>query len=470
MRQKVVLYNPQAVFYAMPLSLIAVGSMLDPRHYDVRIVDARLEADAANRVIQECSDAVCFGVTVLTGAPIQDALRMTRLVKSQFPNLPTVWGGWHPSLFPLETLAEPAVDFTVQGQGEPVFATLLDRLVKCEGLHGLQGLGYREEGVVKHTPPSIPQDMNDFPPADYGLIPVERYFRLKDRRQLDYISSIGCHYRCSFCADPFVFGRRWKGLHPRRIAQEIEDLWRSYNFEDLSFQDETFFTFPQRIRAMAEEFLSRGLRFTWTGTMRADQGARLSDQDFEACVRSGLRRVLVGVEAGSQEMLDWMKKDITVEQVLATAEKCVRHGVAAIFPFIVGFPGESRTSIDSTLALVKKLRAMDPRFETPIFYFKPYPGSEITSEAVRNGFSLPTSLEQWATFDFVDGSAGPWVDVGRYRRIERFKFYNRFAGGIHSTMLKPLMALARWRCKWDIYTLPIEKMVIDKVRPRPKLS
>ena len=68
-RHKIVLYNPMAVFHTMPLGLLAVGSNLDPERYDVRIVDARMSPDAHAEVLREIDDALCFGVTMLTGRP-----------------------------------------------------------------------------------------------------------------------------------------------------------------------------------------------------------------------------------------------------------------------------------------------------------------------------------------------------------------------------------------------------------------
>ena len=127
-RQKVILYNPAAVFYTMPLALVAVGSNLDPARYDVRIIDGRLEEDPVKAVLAELNGALCLGVSVLTGAPIRDALRIARAAKAYRPDLPIVWGGWHPSLFPTDTLAEPSIDVTVQAQGEVTFRELVDRL------------------------------------------------------------------------------------------------------------------------------------------------------------------------------------------------------------------------------------------------------------------------------------------------------------------------------------------------------
>lgn len=468
-RHKVILYNPEAVFHTMPLSLVAVGSSLDPERYDVRVIDGRLERDAPASVLSEIDDALCLGVSVLTGAPIHDALRISRLVKERRPDLPVVWGGWHPSLFPLDTLSEPSVDITVQAQGEETFRELVDCFAEGTDYTGVRGTSTRVDGKPRRNPPRQLTDMNQFPEYNYSLIPVERYFQLKGERQLDYISSTGCFFRCAFCADPFVYNRRWVALSPERIGEETEQLWRRHHFTDLSFQDETFFTYPKHVTAIAEEFLNRGVRFTWTATLRADQAHRIPDEMFELCVRSGLRRVMIGVESGSQQMLDWLTKDITIEQVFEAAEKCVRFNVGAIFPFIVGFPGETDESVRDSLAMIKRLRAMSPYFETPVFYFKPYPGSRITADVVDNGYRLPSTLEEWADFDFI-GSSGPWVTPEKQEMVERFKFYNRFAWGPETWPRRALQKVARWRCARDFYAFPVEKAVVERIKPLPRLS
>lgn len=472
-RIKVVLYNPRAVFYTMPLALLAVGSHLDPERYEVVIVDGRLESDPAGAVLAHLDDALCLGITVLTGDPIADAVVISRAAKARRPDLPVVWGGWHPSLFGRECLDEPSVDVTVQAQGEITFHEICDRLAAGESvreLAGCPGCAYRTvDGEARLNPPRPLLDLNRLRPHDYRLLPVERYYGLKGKRQLDYISSQGCAFRCSFCADPFVYNRKWVGLAPERMGEEIGQLWRRYGFDDLSFQDETYFTYAPRVEAVADELLRRGVKATWAATMRADQGARLSEEVLAKCKRSGLRRVLIGVEAGSQEMIDHIKKDIKLEQVFVCAERCRRHGVRVIFPFIVGFPDETEESIRASLDVAKRLRAMSPDFETPIFYFKPYPGSPLTDDAVRDGYSLPCTLDEWARFDFI-GSAGPWVTPEVHRRVERFKFYQRIAWAPGSPWSRPVRALARWRLQRDAYGLPIEKTLGEWLWPQPELS
>ncbi|MGH7506746.1 MAG: B12-binding domain-containing radical SAM protein, partial [Longimicrobiales bacterium] len=227
MRRKVVLYNPDAVFFTMPLALVAIGSHLDPERYEVVIVDGRLEKDPVGAVARHLEDALCFGVTVLTGAPIRDAVHVSRAVKAARPDLPVIWGGWHPSMFGPECLAEWSVDVTVQGQGEATFAEIVERLAADESIEDCAGCTYSTpDGKVRRNPARPLEDVNTFRPHDYRMISVERYYGLKRKKQLDFITSQGCHFRCAFCADPFVYKRKWVGLEAERVGEEIEALCR----------------------------------------------------------------------------------------------------------------------------------------------------------------------------------------------------------------------------------------------------
>ena len=470
-RAKVVLYNPQAVFFTMPLALLAIGSELDPELYEVIIIDARLEQDPEGAVLAQIEGALCLGVTVLTGAPISDALSISRAAKLAHPNLPVVWGGWHPSMFARECLAEASVDVTVRGQGEETFAEIVRRLAAGASLEGCAGCTVRlADGSICENPSRPLAPVDRFRAHDYGLIPVERYFALKGKRQLDYISSQGCAFRCAFCSDPFVYGRRWVGLEPTRMALRLKELWDRYRFNDVNFQDETFFTRARRVQTLADHIIDSGMKITWAGTMRADQGVRLPEEVWARCKQSGLRRLLVGVESGSNEMLKRIRKDIRIEQVYQTTERMLKYGIAGHFPFIVGFPEESDASIQATLDCAKRLRSLSPDFLTPIFYFKPYPGSELVMEAVARGFQLPETLQDWSTFDYVAGLPGPWVSAEKYRLIERFKFFQELAWKRVSRGTRALQQLARYRCRRDEYRWPVEMLLSRWVLPAERLS
>ena len=469
-KHKIVLYNPQAVFYDMPLALLALGSCFDKQKYEIVIVDARIHSNPHEKVLEEVKEAICFGTTVLTGRPIEDALAITRKVKQQQAEIPTIWGGWHTSLFPTQPLEEePSIDITVQGQGEITFQELVDCFIAGQSIKKVKGICWRnqQKDIVKNPPRPI-SDMNELPEVDYSLIDVEAYFKKKGQRQFDYISSIGCFYRCTFCADPYVFGRKFSAISAKKMLDAIEKHYHKYNFTSVNFQDETFFTYRDRVIEMAQGFVDRNIKIRWAATMRADQGDRLSQGDFKLLAKSGMFRVLVGVESGSQEMMDWLKKDIKMEQVLATADKCKEAGVGIQFPFIVGFPEESAIAFQSSIKFAIKLSNLSVNFKPTIFYYKPYPGTPITDDLIKGGYKMPTTMTEWSHFDYISNS-GPWVTQERKIEVERLKFYIRMAKTKYP-FVAPLKWIAVRRMKNNFFRFPIEQFVINRIKPAQKLS
>jgi anaerobic magnesium-protoporphyrin IX monomethyl ester cyclase len=116
------------------------------------------------------------------------------------------------------------------------------------------------------------------------------------------------------------------------------------------------------------------------------------------------------------------------------------------------------------------LRSMSPDFLTPIYYFKPYPGSALVIEAVARGFRLPETLEAWAEFDYVAGEPGPWVSPEKFERIERFKFFHELAWKKVSRSRRLLQKLARYRCDKDNYRWPVEMLFTRWLVPTQTLS
>ncbi|XOV66537.1 MAG: B12-binding domain-containing radical SAM protein [Fluviicola sp.] len=470
MPKTIILYNPSAVFYDMPLALLAIGTPL-AKDFNVVIIDARIEENIEVILDKHINDTFLVGVTSLTGAPLKDAIRFSNKIKELNPNIPVVWGGWHTSLFPEQVLKDvSSVDISVQGQGEESFQEIANAVEQGMELDEIKGIVFRksDNSIVK-TPPRLMSDMNSFERLNYDLIDVEKYFEAKGRRQFDFITSTGCFFRCTFCADPHVFSRKFTSLDPERIFEDLHYYHQKYQFDDVNFQDETFFTYPKNILALAEKLKAVGSPFSWAATMRADQGSRMSYEDFKICKESGLRRLLIGVESGSQEMMDWLKKDIKMEQVLLCAERCKNLGIGVIFPFIVGFPGESEQSVEATKNMIRKLAFMSQGFETPVFYFKPYPGTQITKEVVANkSYKLPSSIEEWAEFDYV-GSKGPWVSDALFKEMELLKFYLR-ARRKNQFFLRPLKWASHQRVKNMNFKLPVEKLIVERLKPKKELS
>ena len=465
----ILLYQPRCAFFTTPLGLLAVASAVDRTRVTPVIIDGSLEADPRAAIEPHLENAICFGISVLTGAPIEEAHDISRWVKTRRPELPVVWGGWHPSLFPREVLAETdCVDVVVRGQGECSMQELIECFLDGRQFSDVAGIAFTENDNPSLTAARPLEPYENLPAADYSLLPVERYFALKNRRQLDYVTSIGCHYRCRFCADPAVFNRRRSAIPLDRVVTELSDLAGRYGFDDVNFQDETFFSSRRWTVELSTALIARGAPFTWAATMRADQGARLTDGDFDLLVRSGLRKLLIGVESGSATMLEKLGKDITLDQIQTVAERCRDHKIAATYPFIFGIPGEKSVDVEASLRLARRLKAMYWDNTTPFFFYKPYPGSEIAQDVVLDGFELPQTLEEWSQFDYVTSSS-PWVDDTTIQRVRMAGFFSQLGWGRPRWWASPIQALARWRCCSDCYDLPIEKALIERLRPQPPL-
>ncbi|MBI4548703.1 MAG: B12-binding domain-containing radical SAM protein [Ignavibacteriae bacterium] len=468
MKKTIIFYNPKAPYYTLPLQFLALASVIDRTKYDVKIIDARIEKDVRNahdKVKELLPNAVCLGVSVITGTPIKDAVAVSKMAKQLAPHVPVVWGGWHPSIFPEQCIREGYADYCVFSQGEMTFSELLEALVDRSDIDKILGLSYLNHGVFYENPERKFIDINNFPPYDYGLIPLESYFQLKGLRQIDFYSSQGCPYRCAFCADPYVYSRRWSGLKASRMISDVVDVVTRYNIEDVVFQDENFFANRRRVIEFCNGINEQGLKFTWAATSRADQIAPLEDDLLDEIAQANLRKVIIGAESGSQEMLDYMKKDTLAEEAIISAEKLSRHRIGAAFNFIVGFPEEDFSETLKTLNTIKQIKRINSNFDFNIFFFTPYPGTELYDYIMQKGYRAPQTLSEWSDIDFIM-YAGYWVKDHERKYVERFKFYTKLATETkYSLGLKrPIQHIAATRFKNDFYHLPIEKEIINFVR------
>jgi anaerobic magnesium-protoporphyrin IX monomethyl ester cyclase len=464
----VVLYNPSAPYHTMPLHFLALASVLDKSKYAIKIIDAQVEPDmdtARHRVSELLRTAACLGVSVITGPSIRDAVSITRMAKNQASHVPVIWGGWHPSIYPEQCLREGPADFTVGGQGEITFRELLGALEGGRTADSISGVSFLRDGGCIVGPDRAMADMNTLPPHDYGLLDLEKYFQHKRRRQIDFLSSQGCPYRCSFCADPAVYHHRWTSLNADRLLNDISVILARYSVEDIHFLDENFFADRKRVFAFCRAILERGLRFSWAATSRADHIAPLADDLLAMIARAGLRKVNVDAESGSQDMLNVMKKDTLVEETVISAEKLSEHRINAMFNFIIGLPGEQPSQLRETLQVIREIKRINSRFGIGLFYFTPYPGTELFEEIAKQGHRLPASLAEWCQVDF-DAFAGWWISAEDRRRIDLFRFYAEMGTqwGTREPLSSVLCGIGSFRIRHDYLGLPFEKRLITSAR------
>jgi radical SAM superfamily enzyme YgiQ (UPF0313 family) len=474
---KVVLYFPEThssrredPWCLPPLSLLAIAAPLVEAGYEVCIVDARRQPDYVQRVLDEAKDSICVGMSVLTGCQILGGLEVARAIKRDLPGIPVVWGGYHPTLLPHQTIADPSIDAVVRGQGERTFKALVDALAEGARLDGISGLLFKDQSRIVENPMRSFEDINGFPPFPYHLIDVAAHFPSLEfgKRIVAYVSSQGCPHPCAFCAESAAYGRRWSGLNPDRVGQELERLVRQYNADGVIFVDNNFFADEKRVQGICNEIIRRGLKFRWAAQGRADRIAGLSPETFGLLRKSNFEVFHVGAESGSTRVLDIALKTMPRETILECARLCKRQGIRISFGFIFGFPDETEKDIQDNFSLMEEVTDIQGAYDCIVHFYAPCPGTPLAASAAERGARNPENLLEWGAFNTVRGIT-PWVDARYIDRIRRrTDFFYPFARpnellmrtrvrGLAARILVRAFSLScrlRWRIGW--YVLPVE--------------
>ncbi|HKT70880.1 MAG TPA: cobalamin-dependent protein, partial [Terriglobales bacterium] len=223
-----------------PLGLLAISTPLLRAGYDVRIIDSTITPNFKQRVLSEAADALCLGVSLVTGPMIRETVEIAKAAKAADPSLPVILGGWHPSLLPGQTLAAEFVDVVVCGQGEDTMLELAQHLEAGETLDEVPGIGFKRDGKLVFTAPRPLRPLADMPPKAYHLADFDAYERVCGRRWAMYTSSLACPFNCAYCTNAGVYGRKWNALSPEQFVEETVDLTRRYRLELLWVVDDNF--------------------------------------------------------------------------------------------------------------------------------------------------------------------------------------------------------------------------------------
>lgn len=481
MKGKVVLVKPlnDVCSTAIPLGLLHIGTSLEAKGYRVKIVDANKDPNYKVSISQELNDAVYVGITCLT-TEIKSALEISDYVK-EHSNVPVVWGGWHPTLFPEQTCADKSVDFVCIREGDDVAVQLAESLESGRSVEQIAGLAFKKDGTVKVNPPKGYVDVEKLPLTNYDLIDLSKYnlsAGIEKHRMLPYLSSRGCPHRCGFCINTVSFNNVWRAKSPKKTVDEIEILTRKYGLDGIGFLDDNFFVSKQRVTEICKEILARKLEVTWFAESRADYFDRFDQGFLDLCVKSGLRWINIGAESGSDRMLKILDKDITTRQVLESAKILSKYQITPTYCFLAGVPSETKDDLDGTVKLMQRIRKICPTAKYNVGLLTPYPKCKLTDSLIADGmFKEPSSLREWATDKnrklYTDRTVGkPWHTNPRF-----LSGLSYFSGLAYETLsdqqirlvLKKLdlirfprvlfVFLARLRMKLGFYDFPVERIL-----------
>ncbi len=296
--RKIVFFVPSfsSIEATAPLGLLAISTPLLRAGYEVRIIDSTIAPDYKQRILDEVKDALCLGISVVTGPMIKDTVEAAKAVKKWNPEFPVILGGWHPSLLPTQTLEAEYVDIIVRGQGEESTLELIERLRDDAPLDDVRGIGFKQGGKIHFTPERPLKTLDQTPPKAYHLADFDAYERVCGRRWAMYVSSLACPFDCSYCTNAGVYGRKWNALPPEQVVEETIDLTRRYRLELLWMADDNFLVDLDRALKIAEGLIRAGGNFKWSIQATTNLTARLTIDQLALLRRSGMHQVCQGIE------------------------------------------------------------------------------------------------------------------------------------------------------------------------------
>ena len=415
---------------AYPAGLIAESRLIDAPPADMGIEEVVEQARGYDLIVINTSTP-----TVVNDAGIAERL------KEHYPASIIGFVGPHTVTLPEETLQKSAaIDFVTTGE----FDYAVAEIAKGIPFHRVDGIAYRENGKVRHTPLRPPiQDLDALPFVTdiYARdLVIERYYNgyLK-HPYISFYTGRGCRARCTFCLWPQTLtGHDYRVRSPQNVYDEMVNAQRLFpQAKEFFLDDATFTDNPARAVEIARKFKKLGI--TWSCNARAN----VRRDTLRELKESGLRLLTVGFESGNQQILNNIKKGTKLEQIRAFVKATKELGILVHGAFILGLPGETAETIEETLRFALE---MDP-YSIQVSLVAPYPGTELYEQALRKGW-LASEGEQLVS-DGIQNSAISYTSISREELFESVeRFYRRF--------------YMRWR--------PIMRIVKEMIQDRDEFS
>lgn len=427
----------------LPLGILAVGSVLKKGGFEAELININ------EKQIEETVDYIIkrhplyVGFSVMTGIQTEHSAEMSRKIKAK-SNIPIVWGGIHPSLLPKQCLAADYIDYVIIGEGEETIIEFTDNFKNQKSLEPVLGLAYKDKDKIIINPkrPFI-RDLDQYR-LDFNLIDLERYiFKLdKYQRVIAYKTSRGCPYNCAFCYNREFNQGRWRAWSIDRVVEDINFLKEKYQIEAVKFYDDNFFVDKERALRIL-----RTIRLPSHTEVRIDAIDEPLAQELKRLESFDL---LIGMESGSNRLLELINKRITTDDIIRAAKILAKNNLKATYSAMVGLPSETPEEFKATISLMYQIHRLDKKAGFTLGAYLPYPGSELYRFSLEQGFEPPSRTADWGKLDrFRDRFVSPWVDAQYVWRIrEYFKFLSINLGLFNKWL--------EWRIKKMFFAFPFD--------------
>ncbi len=314
-------------------------------------------------------------------------------------------GGPHATYFHTAVLQEcSAIDVVIRHEFDTKIASVVSNL---SDLKSVAGITYRNGDAIRDNGDGqVGQDLDSIPFPDRETIPWQWYLEAWYSRKpfMNMMTARGCPYHCSFCLWPqSMYGHRQRFRSIENVIAELKLLVDKYGLREVNIDDGTFTTNKRRVLQFCDQLKREKLGLIWTCNGRVDN---LDDEMLRAMKTSGCKMIRLGVESGSQAVLDKIRKGLTLKQIEDGVRLVKKHGIQALGGFMFGFPYDSRETVMQTLEFAKKLSPDQVQFSINMCY----PGTSLYEYAKDNDLLLAKSFKE---FDMTYGPVVKTIDMSR---------------------------------------------------------
>lgn len=367
-----------------PLGVGYLSSVLKELGYEVNLIDGPMLTPTEYEKALYNHQTKITGITA-TIKQMPEAMRIARLIKNRNTDTITIMGGPGPSSSnPQDVLNSQMIDFMVYGEAEETLPQLLEVLRTGAKLASVPCIAYLENNKLIKTPVTHPpMDIDRFLLPDRDIFPQEKYLeqwkQYTGTTSLAIMSSRGCPFSCIFC-DKTISGRHIRYRSANSIVNEMQIVIEKYpQLDDIFFYDDLFVCDHERVSAICNEIIKRGIKASWSAQARVD---RVNDRVLKIMKEAGCNELYFGAESGSNRILRYLRKGFNRQQIIDAFNLCHINGIKPGVYIIIGVPGETQEDINETKSLIREIRPYLINFS----YLTPFPNTLLfknTSHLLR---------------------------------------------------------------------------------------
>jgi len=322
-----------------------------------------------------------IGLTMLTANYKVDKI-IAGIAKKINKDIKIVVGGTHATIDPDNTLKNDEFDYLVRGEGELTFLELVEGRDK----KSIKGLSYKQNNkIIQNEKRPFIKDLDGLPFPSRDLF-------INSTNYIDYgnvITGRGCPYTCVFCASQKIWERKVRLRSPQNVIEELKDLKNRFNPPIIYFIDDTFTLIKDRAKNICRKIIEEKINIPWKCDTRVD---KLDYELVNLMKKAGCIRIKIGVETGSENMQNKIKKKLTLDKIREGVKIIKSVGLPLTVYLMAGFPGETNRDIKNTIEFAKEIDA--DYYSLSIV--APYLGTEIYDEFIKSGNNI--NKEHWEYF------------------------------------------------------------------------